>query len=228
MGILDFERAAQPSVRASLRPTLTADIIIVSKTRMGEGKVCVGALDVTNNRNIRLLTEAAQQQPENTEFAVGKTYRATYRRRPNCVSPHTEDVLLGSFARVDDVKIRDRFKALAIVVEGPISNTFAGCLSSEASSSYSVRQTNIPDHSVCFWRADSDLTLDAQYHQRYGKFRYLYGYDRRVAIPYVGTAEPIPQITQSTVVRLSLARWWRPSDATYPDKRCQLQISGSY
>lgn len=46
------------------------------------------------------------------------------------------------------------------------------------------------------------------------------------SIKYVGFAEPINKIPAGTLVRVSLARWWRPTETS--EERCYLQLSGWY
>lgn len=50
-----------------------------------------------------------------------------------------------------------------------------------------------------------------------------------VRIPYVGFEPAVDLIPKGTLVRVSLARWWRPHDSP-PDmeERCYLQLSGWY
>ena len=45
-------------------------------------------------------------------------------------------------------------------------------------------------------------------------------------MPYVGFADPIERIPKGALVRVSLARWWRPDDAPDMEERCYLQLSG--
>ncbi len=48
-----------------------------------------------------------------------------------------------------------------------------------------------------------------------------YGY----TISYVGSAEPLETIEPGSLIRLSLAHWWKPEDSV-DDERCYLQLSG--
>jgi hypothetical protein len=47
-----------------------------------------------------------------------------------------------------------------------------------------------------------------------------------VWITYVGFEPAIELITHGSLVRVSLARWWRPDDDS--EERCYLQLSGWY
>lgn len=207
----------------------TAPLVVVSRTKMSAGYVCIGAFDIDNSRNVRLLTSTGGQQPDQVPLNIGNVISATYVTEIAGVkAPHTEDVRLLDFSDHANAKeVLKKFNEVCPVIVGPIENTFSGTLSRDGSNSFSVREENIPDHSVCFWRTDSPLVLDQGYQQRFGKIKYTYGNGiSRAGIPFVGFQEAINIVPANTVVRLSLARWWRPDNADYPDKRCQLQLSG--
>lgn len=196
---------------------------------MSAGKVCIGGFDLDSAQNIRLLTSTGYQQPDTCELGVGQLIKATFTLAKETVPPHTEDVRLVSHELlahgVDVLEFLDNFP----VVSGSITDTFDGYLSREGSSSLSIRENAIPHHSVCFWKADQPLFLDVNYRERYGKVKYTFGkYEQRVSMPFVGFQEALGVLPRGTLVRLSLARWWKPGDAAYADKRCQLQISGWY
>lgn len=208
---------------------VSSNVIVVSRTRKSPGKVCIGGFDLNNERSIRLLTSAGYQQPDTCELDVGQMIKATFTPARETTAPHTEDVRLVSYELLaDDLEVA-QFLGNFPVVSGSIANTFGGCLSREGSGSLSIRESAIPHHSVCFWKIDQPLFLDEGYRERYGKLKYTYGrYEHRVSMPFVGFQEALGVIPRGTLVRLSLARWWKPSDAAYADRRCQLQISGWY
>ena len=49
----------------------------------------------------------------------------------------------------------------------------------------------------------------------------MYGY----TISYVGSDEPLNTIEEGSLIRLSLAHWWKPEDSD-DEERCYLQLSG--
>ena len=53
------------------------EILIVAKTHM-KNAFCVGAYDITNKRNIRLLTSNELNQPTDTQFNVGQLWNMEY------------------------------------------------------------------------------------------------------------------------------------------------------
>lgn len=211
MGILDFLN----------NNDVTANIIVVSRTKMGAGNVCIGAFDVDNNRNIRLLTSGGSNQPSSFPLNIGSTVKATYAEKSGIKPPHTEDVLLKNYAEIASAPVLKAFQGLCNPITGPITNTFSGCLSKQGGNALSIGSENVPDHSVCFWRSDAPLTLDTSFDSI--KYNYGYGFNR-VSIKFVGFQDPIRTIPSGSIIRLSLARWWcHPGNN---EERCYLQLSG--
>lgn len=48
-------RAVQSDSSTVSAPTITSEVLILSRTKMGVGRICVGAHCFTNRKNIRLL-----------------------------------------------------------------------------------------------------------------------------------------------------------------------------
>lgn len=211
MGILDFLN----------QKDTTANIIVVSRTKMGGENVCVGAFDINNNRNIRLLTASGSNQPRSFPLNIGSTIKATYAEKSGTKPPHTEDVLLKGYEATAPGPVLKAFQGLCKPITGPITNTFSGCLSKQGGNALSIGSDNVPDHSVCFWRADAPLTLDTSFDSV--KYNYGFGFNR-VSIKFVGFQETIRTIPSGSIIRLSLARWWCPPG--HNEERCYLQLSG--
>ena len=76
--------------------------------------------------------------------------------------------------------------------------------------------------STGFWIPDRDLMLraDAKHYD------YPDGCVAR-GLSYVGEPKPLPLLPAGTLIRVSLARWWKPDDAEPGfEERCYLQLSG--
>jgi len=203
---------------------ITADIIVVSRTKMGGENICVGAFDVTNKRNIRLLTSEGANQTSDFSLNIGETFKVVYSNKTSGItSPHTEDVLLKSYNPIPSAPVLAEFKENCQPINGIITNTFNGLLSKQNGNALSIGMAGIPDHSVCYWRTDAPLTLNTSFSNI--KYDYTSGIFR-ASIKFVGMQDPILTIPNGTVVRLSLARWWSPPEET--EKRCYLQLSGWY
>ncbi len=52
-------------------------VLIVAKTYM-KNAFCVGAYDMENKRNIRLLSASGENQPRDTRFNVGQLWNLKY------------------------------------------------------------------------------------------------------------------------------------------------------
>ncbi len=76
--------------------TVSNNVVILARTRMNNGRVCVGGFDIDNNRYIRLLTENANNQNEDASYQVGQIYSVSYENRVQLVLPHCEDVCIQS------------------------------------------------------------------------------------------------------------------------------------
>lgn len=89
---------------------------------------------------------------------------------------------------------------------------------------YTSERTGVPDRSTGFWIPDRELRLRGG-----GKhYNYVKGALQR-GLSHVGEAAATRRIPAGTLVRVSLARWWKPEDAD-PDfeERCYQQLSGWY
>lgn len=188
---------------------------------MSPGNICVGAFDVDNRRSVRLLNALGQSQSENFPLHVGNVVAATYANKIGIISPHTEDVLLQDHAPCNNEhEVKRLFKQLAPIVDGSLANCFGGRLFSPEGGAMAIRRENVSDHSVCFWRADRELTIS-----RFGgKYDYRSG-NIQTSIKYVGFQDPINLIPAGSVLRLSLSRWWNMEGR---ERYCWLQLSGWY
>ena len=202
------------------------EVLIMAKTRM-KNRACIGGM-LRNRTSVRLLDMKAENQPKTTPFEVGNVYKITFKRKPNCEHPHTEDILVSShaFLRESEIPISalltTRLKNM--VVKGSPVALFDNCLKwtgSKNNSGYITRQHCVPCYSICFWKPDQDLlgyeSYGARYSYKLGNMEYTF--------PYVGYAHPESVIPKASFIRLSLARWWKPNGATY-ETRCSLQLSG--
>lgn len=200
------------------------NVLIVAKTRMNTG-LCVGGLGLDNDRSVRLLPLLGHNQPNETAFAVGQIWDLDFNIVEGTVAPHTEDVRVTKSVFVRSLKNISTFlsKRVRIFPANPQS-LFDGMLRLTGSgSAYISQRTGVPSYSTCFWRPDRPVKkLEGQkirYHIRHSA--------RNFEVTYVGTEPAIDEIPPNTLVRLSLARWWRPEDVDV-EERCYLQLSGWY
>jgi hypothetical protein len=106
---------------------------------------------------------------------------------------------------------------------GGIDQIFGGLVRYTGSGNgYVCERIGIPDGSTGFWIPDRDLHLrDDGKHYDYGA-----GLPRS-GLSYVGELATIDPIPAGALLRVSLARWWKPHDAEPGfEERCYLQLSG--
>ncbi len=202
------------------------DVLILSKTHMGNGKCCVGGI-TGGGRYIRLLTPTGENQPENTELAPRQVWDVEFSERLNPIPPHIEDVLINSKklkgTLKDEIKILEFIKERKILIwQGEPDVLFDGLIKWTNSGSGYINREGIPSHSVGFWISDYDLTK-----KEFNGIRYNYpnSFCWR-SLKFVGFETPVNKIPAGTLLRVSLARWWQQDENT--EERCYLQLSGWY
>lgn len=212
-----------------------AQVIIVSKTRMADGFVCVGGVDVDNRRSVRLLDARGRHETAETcPYTIWDIWDIDYypnQRRPN---PHTEDVNVTRRMKMDRVDAPNmsvnRFAELMLnsnipIFRGSLFSVFDGKLRRTDKDKLYISKEDVPTFSTCFWINDKRLLSykndRGRWQYRYTDMSNRYGY----TISYVGSAEPLDTIESGSIIRLSLAHWWKPNDSD-DEERCYLQLSG--
>jgi len=209
-------------------------VLIVSKTKMAQQKVCVGGIDVDKYRSIRLMNENGHHETlEDCPYNIFDFWDLTYTITSTRPLPHsTEDVnvlqgkklsTLNKNTDVIDLLKKNRIN----IYNGPINHVFNGCLkSTDNSSSLFISQLQVPNHSTCFWICDQDMPRKDYLNKikfNYKDDTHIWGYN----IPYVGLDnDPLNIIPKGSLIRLSLAHWWSPDDTK--EERCYLQLSGYF
>ncbi|MEI7847162.1 MAG: hypothetical protein WCK35_15290 [Chloroflexota bacterium] len=205
------------------------EVLIVSKTQMTNNHVCVGGVEIHNLKSVRLL-EAGRHNPfSDTPYSIGDIWDFQYNYCESVEPPHVEDVI------IQDKRLMSKNNSVIALVGSKISPwcgkpdvLFDGNLSfTSTGKGYVSEKGKRPDHSTGFWI--SDKTLQMQTNAYNGRHQYYYhdSLGNRV-LPYVGIETPINFIPQGTLLRVSLARWWRPEDSPDEELRCYLQLSGFY
>ncbi len=198
-------------------------VTIVAKTRMGGG-ACVGGIS-EDGRSVRLIApDAAFNEHVNLEYQVGDVWEIA--PGPDDITPpHTENVIVRRKKRVgaaDD---------LAALIErhmppasgGPQALYDGLTQTGPYGSMFIAERTGVPSFSTQFWRPDRPLTRDT------GGKRIRYRYptaDGGRSLVFVGFQEPPPVIPAGTLLRVSLAHWWRPAEEPSVELRCYVQLSG--
>jgi len=195
-------------------------ILIVSKTHV-KGMACVGGLDLDRNRSLRLLQPNGSNQPPNTALEVGEVWDMTYSARPDVIPPHVEDVLIASQKMIGkQPRLKETLLGEVTLWRGGPQSLFDGQVQFTLNGSgYISHRTGVPSCSTGYWIADADLDYDPETR------RYVCA-DGPWRFSYVGFALPVPKIAEGSLIRVSLARWWRPDDMPNMEERCYVQLSG--
>ncbi len=204
-------------------------VLIVAKTRMAKG-ACIGAITETGE-SVRLIPfNADPHDGANREYNVGDIWEITAEPVPetSLIPPHVEDIVVHEKSRLHESKnMRELVSAIELLMppkighprvlyEGLLQNTEKGRL-------HITKQNGIPSYSTTFWRTDQPLSLDIERQ----KPRYRYPTENGgCTFTFGGLQEPLEIIPADTLLRVSLAHWWRPDDELEVDKRCYAQISG--
>jgi hypothetical protein len=200
-------------------------VLIVGKTRMKD-KICIGAIDLSNKKSLRLLTQSGENHQPETPFEIGQVWEMEYLPIASPRLPHVEDVLIQDCQLTTTITaLRDTLLNFITPWQGALQNTFDGKLQATSNGNrYIAQKSGLPSCSTGFWLPEQPLC------QRIisSRIRYCYPDDASEAfdVPYVGIAQMPHVIQPSSLVRLSLARWWKRNEKD--EERCYLQLSGWY
>jgi ATP-dependent DNA helicase RecQ len=199
-------------------------VVIVAKTRQGSG-ACVGAISLPDGRSLRLIAhDAATNETAGLEYNVGEVWEIEAKPDDNLIPPHIENVIvhhkrrlppLDGLATFIERHMPPKVGGVELLYEGLAQVGRSGRL-------YIAERSGIPPYSTLFWRPDKPLQRDT------GDKRIRYRYptaDGGHTLTFVGFQEPIAEIPAGTLLRVSLAHWWRPEDSD-GEFRCYVQLSG--
>lgn len=203
-------------------------VLILSKTKMNNGQVCIGGLTL-NGKYVRLLDRNGNNQPENTDLSPKQAWEIDFIEKSNNVPPHVEDILVQSRIRQGRLKAEITIKDFIEKRNIPIWRGSPDVLFDKLiqwtgnGSGYIDKQNGIPNHSVGFWISDRDLRRD-DYKDNI-RYQYPSNIGRR-SVKFKGLEYPVDVIPAGTLLRVSLARWVSFSEDEKP--KCWLQLSGWY
>ncbi len=211
-------------------------VIIVAKTHLGK-LACIGALRLDTHQGMRLLQPDGANQPSDTEFEIGQVWQVTCVPQQDIRPPHVEDTLVLYKELVDsEPDLASYLRRNIHPWEGPPNCTFEKLIRpTYEGSGYINEIMGVPTVSTGFWVPDHSLVLCEE---AAGRLYYEYLYPPKPVrttsksyivhrLKYVGYAPATNCIPAHTLVRVSLARWWRQEDADL-EERCYLQLSGWY
>jgi ATP-dependent DNA helicase RecQ len=199
-------------------------ILIVAKTRRGAG-ACVGGI-TEDGESVRLIAcDAASNERAGLEYEVGEVWEIDSAPDPNIVPPHVENIIVLRACRLRRSQrvVETIHRFMPPLVGGPEKLFDGVTLATAAGGLYIAERTGLPHRSTMFWAPDQSLRLDCE-----GKrLRYRYPTsDGGRTLTFVGFQEPLPEIVPGTLLRVSLAHWWRPKERPAEELRCFVQLSG--
>ncbi|RMH17740.1 MAG: hypothetical protein D6696_14915 [Acidobacteria bacterium] len=202
-------------------------VLIVARTRMHGGHRCIGGITETK-QPVRLLRATGEHPDASSPARVGDVWELVFEKVDNVVPPHVENVRVLEARRVDRVAHLDHhLRAFVRPWRGSIAKLFDGLVRFTANGNgYVCRRVGVPDHSTGFWIPDRDLVLRSD--GRHLDYHHPNLNDLVRGLAYVGERKPPPRIAAGTLVRISLATWWKPEEAEDFEERCYLQLSEWY
>jgi hypothetical protein len=177
---------------------------------------------IHNNNFVRLLNIGNWDQYADTNFDIGDIWDINFVTREDVVPPHIEDVIINSKNYLRKIENISEFilNSGVIIFRGSPNCIFNGLLRwTGKGGGYIWDRDNLPNNSVGFWISDEDLALNDKH--------YIYPSDQIKRLPYVGFEPTVDIIPAGTLMRISVARWWKPEDSEISE-RCYLQLSGWY
>ena len=201
-------------------------VVIVAKTHM-RGGACIGAISV-DGESVRLIAPDMESNEQfNLEYQIGDVWEIEGEPPAELKPPHIENLVV-RYKRCLQAVSLDRVTRFIERVMPPASGgpdlLYDGLIQVRPGGAmYVTKRTGIPARSTLFWRPDRDLLRDDEgkrTHYRYPT------HDGGRTLTFVGFQEPVGVIPAGTLVRVSLAHWWRPEDRDDVELRCYLQLSG--
>lgn len=199
-------------------------VLIVAKTRRGSG-ACVGGI-TEEGRSVRLIAaDAATNERAGMEYEVGEVWEIEAQPDLETVPPHTENVIVLRARRLRrSTAVESAIRRFMPPVIGGPERLFDGLVQASPSGAlYIAHRTGLPSRSTMFWVPDQPLALDCE--DKRIRYRYPTG-DGGRTITFVGFQEPVEVLPAGTLLRVSLAHWWRPKERPEEELRCYVQLSG--
>lgn len=202
------------------------NVLIVARTRMYGAKVCVGALS-DQGEYVRLMNRSCESdQAGNVPYRIGQWWQVDCDACGDQRPPHVEDVSVTSARRIgEEEKLGDYLLNNTTPWKGTMDVLFDGKIRFTMNGGGYISSAEIPDRATGFWIPSEPLRLDTDDRDKLG---YYARFNRHLS--YVGTSDDLVEVIEpGTLVRVSLARWWRPpnADPTF-EERCYAQLSGWY
>jgi len=199
-------------------------ILIVAKTRQGRG-ACIGGITF-DGRSVRLIAANAETDEQaGMEYEVGEVWEVAFSPAAEITPPHIENMIVRSKRRLAPMTEPEAFiQRLMAPKTGGIDVLYDGLTqATQLDALYLVERSGVPAYSTMFWRPDQPLRRDDDSK----RIRYRYPTeDGGRTLTFVGFQTPVDVIPAGTLLRVSLAHWWRPPEMPEGELRCYVQLSG--
>jgi hypothetical protein len=198
-------------------------VLIAGRTKMSGLARCIGGLS-EDGTPVRLLNQQGANWDTTAPFQVGQVWDLDFSPAKNTIKPHTEDVIVTRQRFVGiQPNLREYLLAKTNPSRGSINNIFEEPLGfTQNNNGYVCHRLGVPKFSTTFWIPDADLDLRADgKHYDYFQFNIV-----PRGLSYVGEPHPPQRLPKGTLIRVSLARWWKPDGVDGLEERCYLQLSG--
>lgn len=219
-----------------------SEILIIARTRMKHGNICVGAIDTGSFRFLRLMNSSGYAFTERAPFQVGETWEIGFVHQIGIIPPHVEDVRVFSMRRAGGNGGAGRWlRANADRMRlwsGPPHQLYDGALTfprrlhadahRRPRAPYVERGDALPTCSLGLWVTDRLLVRREERREGLPRMRYeCVGANEgnvSMSVPHVGYGPTPLVLPPGSIVSLSLTRWWAPPDTRHIPERCYVQI----
>ena len=192
------------------------------------GGACIGAITETGE-SVRLIPfNADPHEGANSEYNVGDIWEIAGEPETSLIPPHNENFVVHKKHRLHTTKNpKDLVSAIELLMPPKIGHPrelYEGLLkTTDSGSLYLPTGGDVLPYSTTFWQTDKELTLEREKK----KLRYRYPTENGdCTLTFVGFQKPVETIPAGTLLRVSLAHWWRPRSTPHVALRCYAQISG--
>ncbi len=199
-------------------------VLIVAKTRQGT-RACIGGIDA-DGRSVRLMpVDPVIEERSGHQYQVGEVWEIEAMPDPHVRPPHTENILVVDASRVRVLAdpTRHILRYMPPVRGGPEA-LYEGLARARSSGALIIAaDSGLPGFSTQFWLSDQPLIRE---HTRGKRVRYHYADPAGPSLVFVGFQDPTEVLPAGTLLRVSLAHWWRARDRPGDQEVCHVQLSG--
>jgi ATP-dependent DNA helicase RecQ len=204
-------------------PADPIQVVIVARTRQGSA-TCLDGITL-DGRTLRLTEPSTPEDGEPLEFRIGDLWEVETEPSAEPAAPPGETrVLRGGRRLQDGIDPAAVAEQKAPPLEGGPEALFEGLAQVlPRGGLYIAERTGVPPFGAQFWRPDRPLRREGSGRRAH----YVYpGDEGPRALSFVGFQDAVAEIPAGSLLRVSLAPWWRPEDRPDREPRCHLQISG--